>query len=194
MPGMGGDGDDNMTIRTDIRRDILADMTDARFPDRWLLDRRVMGLSPEAFKCFVAAMAWSVSNRTDGLIAPPDLVYVHCCPDVVTGELVTVGLWKPVPGGWLIVDFAATQSTKAQIESAEHARIEARAADADRKRKRRQQMKSGGTSAADTQDRQGQDRPGAVDGGTTHLSAVTSQVSAPSSSWPPVNVPGGSHA
>jgi hypothetical protein len=38
-------------------------MTDARFPERWLQDRRVLRLSDVGFRLFTLSLAWSVSNR-----------------------------------------------------------------------------------------------------------------------------------
>lgn len=51
-------------------------MTDARFPERWLNDRRVMRLSPDAFRTFVIALTWSVANRTDGVITDDDMPFL----------------------------------------------------------------------------------------------------------------------
>ena len=43
-------------------------MTDARFPERWLNDRRVLRLPDDAFRLFVLSLAWSVANQADGRI------------------------------------------------------------------------------------------------------------------------------
>jgi len=48
-------------------------VTDARFPERWLNDRRVLRLSDPAFRLFVIPLTWSVSNRTDGDLYDDDL-------------------------------------------------------------------------------------------------------------------------
>ena len=48
-------------------------MTDARFPERWLNDRRVLRLPDDAFRLFVLSLAWSVANRTDGVLKDDDL-------------------------------------------------------------------------------------------------------------------------
>lgn len=47
-------------------------MTDARFPERWLNDRRVLRLSDPAFRLFVISLTWSVSNRTYGELYDDD--------------------------------------------------------------------------------------------------------------------------
>jgi hypothetical protein len=45
-------------------------MTDARFPERWLNDRRLLRLSDAAFRLFVISLTWSVSNRTMEYLIP----------------------------------------------------------------------------------------------------------------------------
>jgi hypothetical protein len=47
-------------------------VTDARFPERWLNNRRVLRLSDRAFRLFVISLTWSVSNRTDGELYDDD--------------------------------------------------------------------------------------------------------------------------
>jgi hypothetical protein len=44
-------------------------VTDARFPERWLNDRRV--------RLFVISLTWSVSNRTDGDLYDDDLLLIR---------------------------------------------------------------------------------------------------------------------
>jgi hypothetical protein len=51
-------------------------MTDARFPERWLNDRRVLRLPDDAFRLFVLSLAWSVANQTDGRIYDEDQALV----------------------------------------------------------------------------------------------------------------------
>jgi hypothetical protein len=51
-------------------------MTDARFPERWLNDRRLLRLSDAAFRLFVISLTWSVSNRTDGVLDTGDLTLI----------------------------------------------------------------------------------------------------------------------
>ena len=51
-------------------------MTDARFPDRWLHDRRLLRLSDSEFRTFVTSLTWCVSNRTDGRLEHDDLAMV----------------------------------------------------------------------------------------------------------------------
>lgn len=115
-------------------------MTDMRFPERWLNDRRIMRLTPPLFRAFVIATTYSVGNRTDGIITPDDAEF-DLMPRGVTAAhldaLVDARLAERVEGGWLLVDFELAQSTKAQLEGAEQGRIAKREKDAERKRRER---------------------------------------------------------
>jgi hypothetical protein len=95
-------------------------MTDARLPDRLLNDRRLQRLQPQHFKAYVNGLMWSVSNRTDGVILPEDLALI---PGFSAGSdtvLADAGLWKRRKSdGWLIEDYAATQSSRSQLEALE---------------------------------------------------------------------------
>jgi hypothetical protein len=92
-------------------------MTDARFPERWLNDRRVQQLSPEAHFAFSNALMWSVSNRTDGVIKFADLELIPRCKSAHADELAESGLWKRRPDGWSITVYKATQRSRKQLES-----------------------------------------------------------------------------
>ena len=48
-------------------------MTDTRIPEWWLTDRRILRLSPSAFRTLVMVYVWTVSNRTDGLVELDDV-------------------------------------------------------------------------------------------------------------------------
>jgi hypothetical protein len=101
-------------------------MTDARFPERWLTDRRLQRLSDSYFRSFITALAWSVTNRTDGVIVPEDLGLI---PNFAAGAVkafVAAGVWTPREKGWLIVDYAVTQTSREQLDAAEVARASAR--------------------------------------------------------------------
>lgn len=104
-------------------------MTDARFPDRWLSDRRLQRLSDNHFRAFIHSLAWSVTNRTDGVIEPDDLALIPRFPLDAVKAFLAVELWEPrgaVGRGWLITDFAATQTTALQLKAAERARAKER--------------------------------------------------------------------
>lgn len=113
-------------------------MTDARYPEAWLNDRRVVRLSDAAHRLYVTANAWSASNRTDGFVETADLALIHGIDASKAAELATIGLWKQVTGGWLIVDFHKTQTTKAQLEGLDHKRHQ------DRERKARERARKHG--------------------------------------------------
>ena len=104
-------------------------MTDARFPDRWLSDKRIQRLSDTHFRAFVTSLTWAASNRTDGVIEPEDIALI---PNFAAGapkKFVEVGLWAPRIGagrGWHIVDFPATQTTAAELRAAEQKRAKER--------------------------------------------------------------------
>jgi hypothetical protein len=128
-------------------------MTDARYPDRWLNDRRIVRLSDRAHRMLVTSLTWSVSNRTDGLIAHDDLPLLPCGDGDVAGDLVKAGLWEVTPEGWRIIDFDETQTTRQELAAADAARRKAR----DKKRRQRASAPrvSRGTSPGTSQARQG---------------------------------------
>lgn len=112
-------------------------MTDARFPERWLTDRRVLQLSDAGFRLFVVGMAWSVSNRSDGIICDADLRLMPFIDPACADELVRNGLWKRKGRGrWLITDFAATQSSRDVLDALEGYRR------SEREKKARQRLKA----------------------------------------------------
>lgn len=153
---------------------------DARFPDRWLNDRRIARLPDDAFRLFVLALAWSVSNLSDGVLYDDDLPLIPGAQPLLAPVLERAGLWARGTGYWVIENYADTQTTAEQFKAAEAARVAKRAADAQRKRRQRSReaqsrMTSRVTSASDTQDRTGQDRTGSTKGEspTTRGTGVT---------------------
>ena len=98
-------------------------MTDARVPERYLMDRRIVRLSDGDFRSFVMATVWSVSNRTEGFISAEDLPLIPGFKPTAPAALTAAEVWSVVPDGWCITDFAATQTTKAQLEAAESKRM-----------------------------------------------------------------------
>jgi hypothetical protein len=138
-------------------------MTDARFPERWLNDRRVLRLPDNAFRLFVLSLAWSVANRTDGRIYDDDLAMIPASASG-TGPLAKSGLWERVSDYWLITVFEDTQTTSADLDHAADMRRKAR----DKKRRQRTKPRTvprdvPGDVPRDTT-RTGQDRPGAPKG------------------------------
>lgn len=104
-------------------------MTDARHPERWLSDRRLLRLSDAHFRSFAMALLWSVSNRTDGVIDPDDLPLIPNFAKDSVKSFIGAGLWEPRQGagrGWQIADFETTQTTSAQLRHLEDKRAKER--------------------------------------------------------------------
>ncbi|MBT2535886.1 hypothetical protein [Arthrobacter sp. ISL-69] len=117
-------------------------MTDARFPDRWLSDRRFRRLSDGEYRSYSQALMWAVLNRTDGDVPAKDLAII---PDFVpdhAGRLVEVELWAPAGAGWLILDFGATQTSKEQLDGLDARKRQ----DADRQKAKRDRDKRAASS------------------------------------------------
>lgn len=91
-------------------------MTDARFPERWLNDRRVVRLSDAAYRLFTVSLTWSVANRTDGHLERDDLALMLSVDKSASDELTRCGLWQPDDDGWVIMDFSVTQTSRDQLE------------------------------------------------------------------------------
>jgi hypothetical protein len=180
-------------------------MTDARLPERWLNDRRVIRLTDGAFRTFVTSLVWSVANRTDGVIDPDDLDLVHGASRDKVPELVAAGLYEPAGSVHLIVDFAATQTSRDELRILENVRRQ------DREKKARQRARkseesehlspgmSPGTPSPGTVpgDRAGQDRQDrqdrqALTGAPTLQGghAAGSGAALDDCDWPPVRLPG----
>jgi hypothetical protein len=144
-------------------------VTDARFPERWLHDRRLRRLTDHGFRAFTMALVWSVSNKTDGVIEPDDLLLIPDFPPGSEKELVETEAWiEGDDGSWQIMDFADTQLSRSEHEAAARARKANRERQARWKAKRADQARSGGnvtetvsgdvTETVTAQDRIGQDR------------------------------------
>ena len=143
-------------------------MTDARFPERWLNDRRILRLPDDAFRLFVNSLAWSAANRTDGRIYDDDLPLIPGSGPVEVGRdlrpasgperhLAKSGLWARVSDYWLITVFEDTQTGSAELERMADKRR------AERDKKRRQRAAKRGDVPGDVPGdatRTGQDRPG----------------------------------
>lgn len=110
-------------------------MTDARHPERWLNDRRLLRLSDAEHRSFINALVWSVSNRTDGRIEPGDVALIPSFREQSIPGLTPAGLWAHHDDYWLITDFDATQTTRTQLDGLDHKRH------LDRERKARQRAR-----------------------------------------------------
>jgi len=113
-------------------------MTDARFPERWILDRRFQRVAAEGrFWPYMVSLAWSASNRTDGLILPDDLAVIPFVSEGDAEAFVRNEVWNRRKIGWLIVDYESTQTSADSLIACEEARAARREKDAARKRAER---------------------------------------------------------
>jgi hypothetical protein len=129
-------------------------MTDARLPERWLSDRRLLRLSDAHFRSFVMALVWSVSNRTDGCIDPEDLALIPTFAVEAPDAFVAAGLWTRLDHGWRITEFIVTQTSKCDLEVLEN----------NRRREREKKARQRAAKAAENGARHS-DVPGDVTGG-----------------------------
>lgn len=173
-------------------------MTDARFPERYLSDRRVLRLSADEFRAWSFATLWCVSNRTDGVVLADELPLIPFMDDGIAGALVERGLWSLSGDGWLITDFDRTQTSKHDLEVLENAR----AADAAKKRRLRAAKKEQherqtprftdvpGTVRGTSPGRVPEDITGEAgrDEGTWYADDETGEITDPSSSVPAPSV------
>jgi hypothetical protein len=139
-------------------------MTDARFPERWLNDRRVLRLPDDAFRLFVMSLAWSVANQTDGRVYDDDLALIPASASG-SGQLAKAGLWERVADYWLITVFEETQTTRDDLQVLANAR-----------RRKRDQMRRRRAAEAETE--AASTVPGDVPGHSSGDSTRTGQAKA----------------
>jgi hypothetical protein len=106
---------------------------DARFPERWLNDRRVLRLSDAAFRLFVISLAWSVANKTDGYLPDEDLALIPGVNLEAAAALYDAELWWSHMHGAQITEFEETQTTSGDLQALANARRRQR----DKMRRRR---------------------------------------------------------
>lgn len=97
-------------------------MTDARLPERWLTDRRLLKLSDSAHRTFVTALLWSVANRTDGRLEVDDLDLMPRARQSDVVELVASRLFARDGTQLVLIDFPGTQTSRDELEVLENAR------------------------------------------------------------------------
>lgn len=107
-------------------------MTDARIPERYLMDRRIVRLNHAQRSSYFMSTLWSVSNRTDGHFEQDDLALIPTFDRGVVDILVNVGLWKVTETGWVDVEFLNVQTSRDDLEVLDKARA------AERRKKNRQ--------------------------------------------------------
>ncbi len=112
-------------------------MTDARMPERWLLDRRLNRASDPAHRTFINVLLYAVANRTDGVVDLADLELIPRARSECVPELARLGL-VTVDGDQLtLVDWNATQTSRSELEVLENNRRR------DREKKARQRAEKG---------------------------------------------------
>jgi hypothetical protein len=143
-------------------------MTDARFPERWLNDRRVLRLSDAAFRLFVCGLAWSVANKTDGYLSDEDLALIPGVNLEAAEALYDAELWWSHMHGAQITEFEDTQSSRDELDAlAARRRNDRRRKAAERARKATSASRLPSASRDSSRDshaervRTGQARPGA---------------------------------
>lgn len=95
---------------------------------------KTAGMSDAAFSLWVRAGSFSTAKRTDGFVSEAVLVHTLRSGTQVADELVERGLWRRKRGGYVFHQWEQRNLTKHRIE--EH-----NAAEAERKRKERQNKK-----------------------------------------------------
>jgi hypothetical protein len=142
-------------------------MTDARMPEKWLTDRRLLRLDDATLRLFVLSLMWSVANRTDGRLYDDDLDLIPTVDATTAPYLVKAGLWRRENDYWVITDWADTQTSADELAALAATRRAARDRKArERARKAAVTRDPSRDASRDVtrdhtgQDRQGQDRTG----------------------------------
>ncbi len=128
-----------------------------RYPTYWLNDRRFERIGRDGHHLFTIAMAYSVSNRTEGVIEHadiPTLARKYDCDTSKIALLVDNWLWEEIDGGYLILDFRKTQTSKSQLEGFE----EKKRNDAERSKRYRESKKIADPSRDASYDDRGEER------------------------------------
>ncbi len=98
-------------------------MVDARLPERYLSDRRILRLTDSERSSLFIATLWAVSNRTDGRIERADLDLIPMFRSAAVNTLVIHGLWLPDgEDAWTIADYSRDQTTRHEFEVLENNR------------------------------------------------------------------------
>ena len=108
-------------------------MADARLPVQWRNEKRFACLSLSERWTLVTMLMFSVANRTDGHVDHGDLALESGANPKDVKALVAGGFWAKVPGGWQIVEYDATQTSRHGFEMIDKNRLHEK----DRKAKQR---------------------------------------------------------
>jgi hypothetical protein len=98
-----------------------------RIDDRMPYHPKVIGLSAEAFRLYVASLCYAGGHETDGFI-PASALPVLWGTARTAAELERAGLWEPTDGGWVIHDYLQYNPSRADLEDARRRRADAAAA------------------------------------------------------------------
>lgn len=165
-------------------------MTDARFPERWLNDRRIMRLPADVFRGWFLATVWTVANRTEGRIEDSDVDLIPGLTPAMLEHLEGVDLVTRDGHAWCLCDWEGVQSSREQLEALERKKR------GDRERQRRKRERDREAEALRDGSRDvtrdvhatdsGQDRPGQARTGKDK----SAQNEGESVRWPEARKPG----
>lgn len=82
-------------------------MTWLKVDDRIAEHRKIRRLSDAAFRLHITALAYCAKDETDGLVTEADFDEMEHGRRLRkhVPSLIDMGLWEPVPGGWVIHDY-----------------------------------------------------------------------------------------
>lgn len=98
-------------------------MSHTRFALGFPAHKKIAGLSDAAFRLWVSGMDRARSQGTDGQLDELDLDLIARCPPKgpkrtkIVAELVAVGLWEPIDGGWQIHDYLDWQDSSERVRT-----------------------------------------------------------------------------
>jgi hypothetical protein len=98
-----------------------------RLDDRMPYHPKIVGLSAEAFRLYVASLCYAGGHETDGYV-PASALPVLWGTARTAAELERAGLWERADGGWSIHDYLDYNPSRADIEDARRRRADAAAA------------------------------------------------------------------
>jgi hypothetical protein len=173
-------------------------VTWVRIDDRYPTHRKMLRAGPLAIALDVAGMCYCAGHATDGFI--PTEALAAAAPFLnkrqamaAAGQLVNVGRWVPVDGGWRIHDFLAYNPSAAERDDRRHGAVERTQRWRDRKRGRDTSTPKDVRRGGDTSTSQGRDAaPLGVRESSKSKLSLTPPVTDPSPDPTPAASPAGS--
>ncbi|WP_288019020.1 hypothetical protein [Tepidiforma sp.] len=98
-----------------------------RIDDRMPYHPKVVGLSAEAFRLYVASLCYAGGHETDGFV-PASALPVLWGTARTAAELERAGLWDRADGGWSIHDYLDYNPSRSDLDDARRRRADAAAA------------------------------------------------------------------